>query len=126
MVKMNTKSIIIPCPTKEAVNEYLGKWKSLPDYAEQDDALHHLFCSSYISNTSLSEILIKCSVLNDFYSTGILKIYQMAKHIVRLNIDERLKNGDPVLVNDISRGHGIVLKTGKEPHFFCIEVLQSS
>lgn len=118
MLNMDTKSSDIPRPTMEAVEEYLVKWQNLSDYKEQEDALYHLFCNTYLSNTNLSEVLIKCSVLNDFYSTGIFKIYQMAKHIVRLNIDNRLKNGDPELVNDISRGHGIILKTGREPHFF--------
>ena len=47
--------------------------------------------------------MIKASVLNDFYSTNIFSIFDIAKHIVSLNIDERLKKGDEQLVSEI--GH---------------------
>ena len=55
------------------------------------------------NNTNLEDIMIKCSVLNDFYSTNIYDIKPVAKHIKELNIDERLKAWDPKLVNDIAK-----------------------
>lgn len=51
----------------------------------------------------MEDILIKESVLNDFYSTNIFLIFSMAKHILSLNIDKRLENGDETLVNEIAR-----------------------
>lgn len=108
----------IPQPTKEAVVEYLEKWKRLSGYTQQEEALFLLFHETYPANKSLSEVLIKCSSLNDFYGTNIFNVYPIAKHIVNLNIDARLSDGDPKLVNDISHGHGIASKSGKELHLF--------
>lgn len=51
----------------------------------------------------MEDVLVKVSTLNDFYSTNIFAAYKVAKHIIALNIDERLKSGDVTLVNDISK-----------------------
>ena len=114
----SNKTPIIPQPTKEAVTEYLEKWKLLSGYKEQEEALFLLFRETYPTNTKLSEVLIKCSSLNDFYGTNIFNVYPIAKHIISLNIDVLLADGDPELVNDIARGHGITSKSGKELLFF--------
>ena len=82
----------------------MNVWDKLEDYESQERAVNRVF-RDYYSNNDLENILIKCSVLNDFYSTNIFKIYPVAKHILSLNIDERLKNGDPTLVNDIARNN---------------------
>ena len=52
--------------------------------------------------------------MNDFYSTNIFKIYPVAKHILNLNIDERLKSGDPTLVDEIAK----INIGGKEKYFY--------
>ena len=105
-------------PTKKAVLMYLEKWDENDRYKEQEDALHLLFHETYPFNKNLSEVLIKCSSLNDFYGTNIYDIHSIAKHIISLDIDTRLANGEPELVNDISHGHGITSKSGKELHLF--------
>ena len=92
----------IPQPSKELVEHYLKKWEMLEDYAAQEDAVNKVF-KDYSSNKRLENILIKCSILNDFYSTNIFKIYPVAKHILSLDIDKRLAAGDPTLVDDIAR-----------------------
>ena len=92
----------IPEPSVEQVLYWLKSWDELEDYVAQEDAIDKLFKGEFSSNSSLQNILIKCSVLNDFYSTNIFKIYPVAKHILKLNIDERLKAGDPTLVDDIA------------------------
>ena len=51
----------------------------------------------------MDDVLIKVCSLNDFYSTNIFSPFNVAKHIVDLKIDERLKNGDTSLVNDIAK-----------------------
>lgn len=111
---MLTKELIIPTPCKEEVEKWLKHWDSLPDYTEQEKALDKLFFGEFKTNDNLQNILIKCSTLNDFYSTNIFKVYNVAVHILSLNIDERLMNNDPTLVNDIAR----VTINGKDKYFY--------
>lgn len=107
--------IDIPKPNKKIIEEYLIKWDNLEEhYIWQESSLDKLFQKDYKYNTDLNEILIKCSCLNDFYSTNIFLIYPVAKNIYDLNIDKRLKNGDPSLVNDIAH----VTISGKEKVFY--------
>lgn len=108
------KNIIVPTPCKEEVEKYLSIWDSQEKYVAQEKALDKLFFGDYKCNSNLDNILIKCSSLNDFYSTNIFNIYDVAKHILSLNIDERLQNGDPTLVDDIAK----VTISGKDKHFY--------
>lgn len=109
------KVIEIPRPNKNIIKEYLVKWDNLEDhYIWQESSLDKLFHKDYKYNTDLNEILIKCSCLNDFYSTNIFLIYPVAKNIFDLKIDKRLEQGDPSLVNDIAR----VNISGKEKTFY--------
>ena len=104
----------IPKPVKKEVQKYLDKWDSLESYVLQENALDKLFFKTYPKNTDINDILIKASALNDFYSTNIFSIFPVAKHILDLNIDERLINGDESLVNDISN----IIINGKLIHFY--------
>lgn len=106
--------VTIPNPNKIEVKKYLDKWDSLENYVLQENALNKLFIEVYPNNTDINDILIKCSSLNDFYSTNIFSIFPVAKHILELNIDERLKNKDTSLVNDIAK----LNINGKEKCFF--------
>jgi len=101
VIRKNKNTIIIPRPSKEEVKKYLLKWKTLDDYSLQEDALDKLFFELCPNNENISDILLKSSTLNDFYSTNIFKIYPLARHILRLNIDSRLISGDVNLVKDI-------------------------
>ena len=94
--------IDIPKTNKQEVEKYLKKWDVLENYVLQERALDKLFFNTYPNNTDINDILIKASALNDFYSTNIFSIFPVAKHILNLNIDNRLKNGDETLVDDIS------------------------
>ena len=107
-------NIIVLTPCKEEVEKYLNLWNSLPDYVSQESALDKLFFGDFKYNDNLENILIKCSVLNDFYSTNIFKIYSVAVHILSLDIDERLSKGDPTLVDDIAK----VTISGKSKYFY--------
>ncbi len=93
----------IPSPNKKIIEKYLVKWDNLEEhYIWQEKSLYKLFHEDYKNNTDLNEILIKCSCLNDFYSTNIFSIFSVAKNIYNLKIDKRLNDNDPSLVNDIA------------------------
>lgn len=100
--KSNNK-YVVPKPTIDEVKHWLSKWEKLEDYVAQEKAIDKLFLGEFNSNDDLQNILIKCSVLNDFYSTNIFKIYPVAKHILELNVDERLRKNDMTLVDDIAK-----------------------
>lgn len=105
----------IPRPSKKNIQEYLIKWDNLEDhYIWQESSLDKLFHKTYKDNTDLNEILIKCSCLNDFYSTNIFLIYPVAKNIYDLKIDDRLNKGDSSLINDIAH----VTINGVEKRFY--------
>lgn len=106
--------IEVPSPSKQEVERYLKKWDNLENYALQESALDKLFFNTYPNNTDINDILIKASALNDFYSTNIFSIFPVAKHILNLNIDNRLKNGDETLVDDISS----IIINGKTKKFY--------
>lgn len=101
--EISTKSIRsdIPKPSVEKVEEYLKIWDTLENYSLQERALDKLFFELAPSNTNISDILLKSATLNDFYSTNIFSIFPVAKHILSLNIDDRLKEGDETLVDDM-------------------------
>lgn len=92
----------IPKPSVKEVKKYLKQWNTLENYVNQENSLNKLFFDLLPENKVIEDILIKCSTLNDFYSTNIFSIFPVAKHIHQLNIDKRLKEGDLTLVNDIA------------------------
>ena len=93
--------IVISKPSAIEVEKYLKSWKNLKNYQLQEDALDKLFFELLPSNEEISDILLKVATLNDFYSTNIFSVYPVAEHILSLRIDERLKQGDVTLVNEI-------------------------
>lgn len=101
--RMRKPKLNLPKPTIEEVEKWLKNWHSLEDYVAQENAIDRLFKQDYPSNEDLDSVLIKCSVLNDFYSTHLSKTYPMAKHILSLHIDKRLEEGDPTLVDEIAK-----------------------
>ncbi len=72
---------------------------NLKKYNDQETSLN-LLINNYNSNNKLENILLKSSVINDFYGTNIFSIYEVAKKIHSItNFDELLLKGDPKLVN---------------------------
>lgn len=90
-------------PSVKDAEWFLEYWKNLPSYSNQEKALDKLFMGICKRNDNIEDILIKCSSLNDFYSTNIFDIHTVAQHILSLKIDERLEDGDLSLVDEISR-----------------------
>lgn len=105
---------LIPTPCNQEVEKYLELWDSNDKFVLQEKSINKLFTEIFTDNTDIEHVLIKASVLNDFYSTNIFSIYDMAKHIVSLDIDERLKQGDEALVSEI--GHIVI--ADKEKYFY--------
>lgn len=91
---------VSPCPAQVAM--YLEKWDSLENYVLQESSLRKLFTQTYPLNVEMDDVLIKVCSLNDFYSTNIFSPFNVAKHIVELEIDQRLSDRDFSLVNDIA------------------------
>ena len=100
-------------PSVKDAEWFINYWNELPSYSDQEKALDKLFMNICKRNDNIEDVLIKCSSLNDFYSTNIFDIHTVAQHILSLHIDERLKDGDRSLVKDIAE----VVVNGKD-HFF--------
>ena len=99
-------------PSVKDAEWFLNYWKDLSNYSNQEKALDRLF-NTFPKNDNIEDILIKCSSLNDCYSTNIFDIHTVAQHILSLSIDERLERGDRSLVEKIAH----VEVNGKD-HFF--------
>lgn len=104
----------VPNHSSEQVEYYLRDWEELENYHLQENALDKLFFTLCPENTDMSDILLKVAALNDFYSTNIFSVYPVAKHILSLGIDGRLKIGDVALVSDIQK----VTINGVEKNFY--------
>lgn len=104
----------VPIPSKDSIRRYLNVWETLERYILAEAALSRLFNELCPENADIESILLKTSALNDFYSTNIYDTYTVGKHILALDIDERLKWKDLRLVNDIGR----VSIKGKSKYFY--------
>ena len=105
--RINNWEIPYPCPKE--VLKYLNEWndeKKNEKYILQEKALNKIFLEVFPLNNDINEVLIKVATLDTFYSTWLRFskswIVDIAKHIISLKIDERLKNNDLSLVNDIA------------------------
>ena len=94
--------------TDEVFEKFLYAWDKLDNYVIQEKALTAVINANK-KNTDVSIVLLKCTVLNQFYSTRINsnELITLAKHIVSLNIDNRLKHGDWSVVSDIAECQGL-------------------
>ncbi len=103
--KQSTRNakISLPRPSISEVEYHLSVWDTLEDYSLQEQALDKLFFQLCPENTCIEDILLKVSSLNDFYSTNIYSTFPVAKHILALKIDGRLKTGDLSLVEEIQK-----------------------
>ncbi|WP_374173193.1 hypothetical protein [Flavobacterium tructae] len=105
--------IIKPSPIE--IEASLEKWDSLENYVLQENSLKKLFTQTYPKNNDINDVLIKVCSLNDFYSTNIFSPFSVAKHIIELDIDEKIKIGDLTVVNQIAE---IKMPGGKVRNFY--------
>jgi len=90
-------------PSEKEVEKYLALWNDLDNYSLQESSLRKLFTKTYPLNNDLDDILIKVCSLNDFYSTNIFSPFTVAKHILKLQIDNSLASEDLSIVNKIAK-----------------------
>jgi hypothetical protein len=88
-------------PTPELVQEYINKFDNDSELIAVENALLELF-RRYPSNQSLPEILIKVATLNSLYATNIYATVKVANHILNKNIDAKLQQRSPELVDEIA------------------------
>ena len=103
-----------PKPGISEVTKYLKEWKKLEKYTSQERALNKLFLELLPGNSEITDILLKASCLNDFYSTNIFAIHSVAEHILSVkDLDKRLKAGDINLVSELEE-----VKIGDNKRYF--------
>lgn len=100
-------------PSVKDAEWFINTWREVRKFSAPVDAISKI-CKQYPNNNNLEEVLIKCAVIDNFSSTNVFDLYKMADHIVKKNIDEKLKKGDYSLVNDIAK----VEIGGKERNFY--------
>jgi hypothetical protein len=88
-------------PTPALVREYIRRFDEGRD-GRVDKALLELF-RTFPKNDRWEHILFKVLGLNALYSTGIIAVQPVAKHILSLDIDAKLAEGAAELVNQIAR-----------------------
>jgi hypothetical protein len=89
-------------PSTDQVRRFLADWQTLDNYVLQEKSLGLLFKTFCPENTKVEHVLLKVSALNDFYSTNIFNKYAVARHIVGLDFDSRLRSTDVALVNELA------------------------
>jgi hypothetical protein len=89
-----------PHPTQDTVQSYIGRF----DEEERDTelTLGKAF-GLFPDNTAIDEVWLKVILVNSLYATAIFATYAVAKHIVSLDIDPLLRNGDTDAVDQVAR-----------------------
>src|SRR5258708_39086858 len=85
-------------PTSALVSQYVQEFDAT---ARWEKDLTDLF-GRFPENVELDHILLKVSVLNAIYSTHIRDVFAVARHIQQRNIDPKLAQRAPELVNEIA------------------------
>jgi hypothetical protein len=89
-------------PTVTIVKWYSAQFSSQTFSGQSAQGIRKLL-DAFPSNVELCDVLIKVATINALYATNIYAIYPVAQHILNLQIDARLAQGDLTLVHDIAR-----------------------
>lgn len=89
-------------PSNNEVKKYLQIWDMLDEYVAHEIALTLIF-NNYPENVDTTCVLLKCSVLNSFYSAGVrnVDLLKVADVIVDCDIDKDLHDGNWKVVGRI-------------------------
>lgn len=105
-------------PTSKLVKEYNTNFYSNKNYVDDDNAIK-LLVNTFPNNNKIEEIIVKVYTLNFIYKTYIIKPYNIAVNIFNKKIDNKLRQGDPSVVDDIAIGHNVFKNgVGKEFRFY--------
>lgn len=89
--------------TNVLANIQRGSYPALDMYVTKWHILNTMLFQQWHSNTKLEEVYLKAHTLNRYYSTNIFSILPIVQGLIHIpDIDQRLQNGDPTLVNDIA------------------------
>ena len=69
---------------KKEIEIYLKKWDKLQKYPIQEEAIRELYDSMYSERFDEKALLVKCTVLNTFYSTMIFDIASVVTHFLKI------------------------------------------
>jgi len=86
-------------PTIELVEKYQRQFED--KNGAEEEAISELL-KLFPDNKDYSGVLLKCVVINTLYSTQIRAIKNVARNICELDIDARLSQGDPNVVDQIA------------------------
>lgn len=102
--------------TKKLIEKYI----SLFDMENIEDKIIQYAIDKFPDNKNFNEVLMKCKLINYFYSTQIYAITSMAEHIYNHSekIDKLLNLGCPSVVDIIATEHEIYnSSSGKKEYF---------
>ncbi|MBI1901796.1 MAG: hypothetical protein HYS13_11885 [Planctomycetia bacterium] len=88
-------------PTLDYVQQRLCELEGDERFYGAERAVGLVF-AQWPHNREFEHVLVKTIVLNRLYSTSIYDVWTVAKHILDLGIDERLRQGDVSLVHDMA------------------------
>jgi len=88
-------------PDPILIDDCKRRWASEKRYVVQEESIRLLFHDKFPKHDNLAEVLIKVTVLNDFYSTVIYSPLAVALRIVEVNPAARIASGDLSLVNEM-------------------------
>ena len=101
--KTNLDKQVMHVPSLSIAEKYIEQVVADKKYCAYKCILSDLFTRHYPNNVNFEQVLLKCTILNDFYLTNIIDTFTVAKHIIEVrDIDKRLKNGDLSLIDEIS------------------------
>lgn len=81
--------------------KFINEFDNDPKLKLHEDTLNMLV-KQYPKNNKEEEVLVKVCCVNQFYSTQIKAIEKITKHILNVDFDNRIKQGDLSLVESIA------------------------
>src|SRR5882672_10691795 len=87
-------------PTKGLIEKYRRNFEHKNNADEE--SIKGLF-KIFPDNKDYKGVLLKSIVINTLYSTQIIAIKNVARNIFELDIDARLRQGDPRIVDQIAK-----------------------
>jgi hypothetical protein len=87
-------------PTKQLIEKYRRQFEH--ENSAEEEAIKEL-CKTFPDNKDYKGVLLKSIVINTLYRTQIIAIVKVARRILELDIDARLRQDDPQVVDQIAK-----------------------